>query len=199
MPVAVGDVIRITARMKWNAVIDVQNTFHAQLGSGAGMSNGTAKADLAEWVDDIYTEIVGALPSTLSFEDIDFYNITDDEPMGTESWPTLTYGTGSSEVSATGVAYVITAFTNVVRIHGRKFFGPAIEAAVEGGVFDATTMAYLASVILVWILPFSGGTSSDTWTPGVYSRLTTLFHEFRDAVVRNIPGYQRRRKQNVGS
>jgi hypothetical protein len=52
---------------------------------------------------------------------------------------------------------------------------------------------------VLWITPFVGATSGETWTPGVWRRIATAFKAFRDGVVRNIPGYQRRRKQGVGS
>jgi hypothetical protein len=186
--------------MKWLGTTDVQNTFTAALASGSYVDNDDAKDDLAEWVDDIYATIIAALPTSLTFEDLDFYNLTQDSPMGTLAWPTMTAGGASTdEIAATGVAYVITAFTSIVRVHGRKYFGPIVEPALDVGVINPASMAYLASCITTWITPFVGGTSGETWAPGVWRRLTSGFAVFRDAVVRNIPGYQRRRKQNVGS
>lgn len=200
MSVIVNNVIRVTARMKWNATVDIQNVFTARLSSGTSIDDDDAKADLAEWVDDLYTEIVGMFPSDLTFEDLDFYNLTSEAPMGTLSWPTLTAGTGgTTEIAATGVAIVITAFTSIVRVHGRKFFGPVLEAMVDAGYFNSTALAYVASCIAVWITPFTGSTTGETWTPGIWRRVAESFAQFRDAVVRNIPGYQRRRKANVGS
>jgi hypothetical protein len=66
-------------------------------------------------------------------------------------------------------------------------------------VFNSTAMVALAAAMAVWIAPFNGGTSGQPWVPGIWSRVAGLFRTFRDVVVRNVPGYQRRRKQGVGS
>jgi hypothetical protein len=199
MTVAVGSVVKITARLRWAGKVDVQNVYHAQLASGSALDDGDARDDLAAWLETIYTPLLGEFPTSLVFEDIDFYNVSQDYPMGVEPWPTLTAGTGALDIQATGVAAVITAFTFYVRSRGRKFFGPLPETSVLDGVLTSATMINLASAAAAWIFPFVGGTSGQTWNPGIITRVTSLFREFRDAVVRNIPGYQRRRKEGVGS
>jgi hypothetical protein len=200
MSVVTSDVIRATARLQWNDSVDVQNTFTCRYQGASTLDDSDAKADLAEYIDDVYTEINSVLPSSLDYVDIDFFNITQDAPMGVDFWPTLTVGgSATAEVVATGVSYVMTGFTNIVRAHGRKFFGPPAAGAIEGGVFTSPVMVALASAMAVWISPFNGGTSGQPWVPGIWSRAVSLFRAFRDVVTRNIPGYQRRRKQGVGS
>jgi hypothetical protein len=186
--------------MEWAGAVDVQNVFTASMSSGVGMPNEDAMDDLAAWVDDLYDVVDDIMPTQLVFVDIDFYNLTNDTPMGTLAWPTMTTGqAASNEIAASGVAAVITAFTSIVRVHGRKFFGPIVETLIDEGYLGTTVMTGMATVITKWITPFVGGTSGETWTPGVWRRATSGFAAFRDAVVRNIPGYQRRRKANVGS
>jgi hypothetical protein len=200
MTVDVGDTIRVTARLEWAGAVDVQNVFEAYCASGTPQDDDDVKADLADWLEDFYTPFLGALPDNLAFIDLDFYNVTNSAPMGQYAWPTLTAGTaGTTEISASGVAAVITAFTNVVRHHGRKFIGPIHEAAIDAGVLNAATMTALATMLIIWVTPFVGGTTGNGWVPGVTNRATSAFNQFRDAVVRNVPGYQRRRKANVGS
>lgn len=200
MPVSNLDVIKVTARMRWAEAVDVQNVFTAVLGSGTSISNDDAKDDLAEWVDDMYVIAGAIMPTSLVFVDLDFYNLTEDEPLGTLSWPTMTTGTGASnEIAASGVAAVLTAFSSIVRVHGRKYFGPICEAFVDAGFLNSAVMTGMASVIALWITPFTGGTSGETWAPGVWRRAISGFAAFRDGVVRNVPGYQRRRKSGVGS
>jgi len=200
MTVAVTNTIRATARLEWAGAVDVQNTFTATMASGSTIDDDDCKEDLAAWLEDFYTPFLGALPDNLAFIDIDYYNMSTDTPMGTLGWPTLTAGSaGTTEIAASGVAAVITAFSYSVRHHGRKFIGPVHEAAIDAGVLNAATMAALATMLAVWVTPFVGDTSGETWVPGIWSRLSGSFLNFRDAVVRNVPGYQRRRKANVGS
>jgi hypothetical protein len=197
--VAVGDVIKVTARMLWAGAVDVQNVFYAQLSSGTTISDDDCKDDLTAWVESMYDVIDGHMPSSLAFVDLDYFNVTQDSPMGVDFWPVLTVGGGGTDIQATGVAAVITAFTTLIRTRGRKFFGPLTEAVVADGLIDSGVMIDLTSVGVLWITPFVGATSGETWTPGVWRRIATAFKAFRDGVVRNIPGYQRRRKQGVGS
>jgi hypothetical protein len=120
--------------------------------------------------------------------------------MGVGFWPTLTTGTGATtEIVGSGVASVLTAFSYVVRKHGRKFLGPLIEDVLVGGYISAAFMISVGASLAAWISPFTGGTSSGGWVPGIWDRLVGFFYPFRDAVARDVPGYQRRRKAGVGS
>jgi hypothetical protein len=200
MTVILGDTVKVTARLKWANAVDIQNVFTARMTTGFDIPDDDAKADMMAWLELMYTEVIGAMPTNLVFEDADFFNLTQGVPMGIDFWPVLTTGTGgTTEIAATGVAAVITAFTGLSRVRGRKFFGPLTEAAIDAGVLNNATMTTMAAIIALWITPFVGDTSGVTWTPGVWQRLTDTFAAFRDAVVRNIPGYQRRRKAGVGS
>jgi hypothetical protein len=178
----------------------VQNVFTAMLSDGTTLDVEDMKDDLAAWVEAIYTPLLGSFPTNLVFVDLDYYNLTTDTPLGTGSWPALTAGTGATtDIVGSGVCAVITAFTYVVRAHGRKFFGPLVDAALENGELNGAMMTALAGILATWITPFVGTTSGRAWAPGIWNRTLSVFRNFRDAVVRNVPGYQRRRKANVGS
>jgi hypothetical protein len=200
MAIEAGDTIRCTARMTWNNVVSIQNTFWCYKTVSTNDDNEDNMADLATWIDGIYDNIVGAMPTNLTFDDIDFFNVTADQPLGSLPWPTQTTGNGgSTEIAATGVAAVITAFTAITKVRGRKFLGPLTEAAIDAGYLNTSTMLTLADIILDWMTPFVGTTTGNAWLPGVWRRLQEAFAPFTRAVVRNIPGYQRRRKAGVGS
>jgi uncharacterized membrane protein YhdT len=191
-------VIKCTARLEMLGSIAVQNTFFAWPVIASPMDGDDGMADLAEWLEDIYTPLLPLMVSTCSFVDILFHDVHNNTPIGTLPWPTLTAGTSGNDPSATGVAAIITAYTGVVGRRGRKSFGVFDDGTIQAALFTGGVLAILATTAAAWITPFVGGTSGENWVPGVYSRKTGTFSSFTEAVARAIPGYQRRRKQNVG-
>jgi hypothetical protein len=200
MTVSVGDTIRATARLKWAGAVDVQNVFTCQLATGTTVDDEDAKEDLAAYLEAMYGLINPVFPTNLAYIDIDYFNLSTDTPMGQLAWPVLTAGSsGDTEISASGVCLVTTAFSFIVRKHGRKFWGPLSEAAITAGEITSVLMITAGTLLATWLTPFAGVTSGETWRPGIWSRAESVFHVFRDAVCRNVPGYQRRRRAGVGS
>jgi hypothetical protein len=198
MTVTVGSTVKCTAKMQIGGAIDLQNVFYAKLASGSAVDDDDARADLAEWIDDMFTPLAPYMAAVVTFDEIDFFNVSQDYPMGPEVWPTLTVGTSAGTLGVSGVAVVLTAYTEYVRTNGRKFFGGMAEGAFTGNVVAGAILTAAATTAALWLAPFVGATSGQTWTPGIWSTVASAFRAFRAIVIRDIPGYQRRRKPGVG-
>lgn len=198
MSINAGDVLKATARLEWAGSVAIQNTFFAESLAATTVSDEDAMDDLAEWLEDIYTPIIPQILNTVAFVDIQFHEMKANRPVGSVPWPTLTTGSSGGDAMASGVAAVVTAYTTINRVRGRKFFGLFSDGEIAVGKFVGAILVNLASAAAVWITSFAGGTSGQTWVPGVWRRNSATFIDFSDVVVRAVPGYQRRRKQNVG-
>lgn len=197
--VILNDVVRIAARMKYADVDDIVNVYHYKLTSTtAGPGDSVAMNALADQLEDIYTPILGLMTTDTKFEDITFYNVTQDRPMGVLAWPTLTQGSGTGDGLPPGCAALITSYTATKRTYGRKFFGVIEETEQADGILTSAAQTSLATAAAE-LLDLVVVAAISTFTPGTYRPDTGTFAPFIEAVVRAAIAYQRRRKAGVGS
>lgn len=98
-----------------------------------------------------------------------------------------------------GSSFNLTAYTDVPKSRGRKFFPGLSDSNIVGGVLDSNVLAKLAELAFVYITTFVG-TNGSTLAPGVLSRVTETFNEFNGNVLfGDVPRSQRRRQPDVGS
>jgi hypothetical protein len=191
------EVLKVTARMSLLGGISLQNVFWAQKTTGASTPDADVLADMAAWLETIYDGFVTSLHTSVLFEDIAVHAMIANQAVGITAWPTLNAGTAAVDPLPTGVALVWTAYTAINRVRGRKFLGGLTEGAVTSSLWIASVITTGVSAALSWITPFTGATSTESYEPGVL-RTGGGFETFREVTVRAIPGYQRRRKQDVG-
>lgn len=203
MPVGHGDV--------------VQGVLHGTMLNGDEFVNAfvwsITKVSLGDWSDSeigtfvtdaiekIFAELLAILKSTVSFDTVDVYKR---EATGwdylTTAVPSIT-PTGSFEVLPGGVAMLMTAYTDLNRVFGRKFIYGCTEADSSNGTLNATGLAALADAALEYISNYNGGTMGplDFLVPGVWSTKTSAYQTFNGvSVVKDVLSYQRRRKKGVG-
>jgi hypothetical protein len=99
-----------------------------------------------------------------------------------------------------GVAALMTAYTDTSRVVGKKYFVGLSETAQTAGLWVVGVLAAMLQSAIVWGTVFASGDAGSTWIPGVYSSKAVAFKGFTPAVAtRDVPAYQRRRKQGVGT
>lgn len=197
MTVAGDNILKVTARLLFESLDDVQNVFYVQLETGAFVLDTDALEDMAAWLETIYAPIVDSLSSLITFDVVDVWNLTQDQPVGSIPWPTLTVGTGTAETLPPGCAALVTASTGQKNTRGRKFFGVLTELGQSGGLLSLGLMGDLAEAGVAWAGAFFGATSTESWLPGVVDKMGSLI-QFNGVVVRRPVAYQRRRKQGIG-
>lgn len=139
-----GDVLRVAAKMTCVSG-DVQNVYHYRFTGTNGADALTVLGDIAEGLEVAYGEIQPALHSSLTFDSIDGYNVTRDEPMGTVDWPDLTVGGASGQPLPPQVSALCLFGTGTARSQGRKFLPPMTESETDGN--GAITLGTLGSIL----------------------------------------------------
>lgn len=203
MSVDNGDVVRGVLNMTMVSGDEAKNVF----------TWGVTKVSIPTWTDSaiggyiesaielIFTELLSIISDDMSFDTIDIY-----KRVGV-TWDYLTTvvpswsSTAVPSVLAPGDAALLTAYTDLNRVFGRKFIYGLTEDGLQDGAFTAGVLSEMADAALEYITAYSGGTMGplDFLVPGVWSTKVDGFVAFGlVAVVKNIVSYQRRRKTNVG-
>lgn len=196
MAVSAGDVLRITAKMSL-AGGDLQNVFHV-FNYGAGEDNATVFAALAALVDDAYDLIADEFDTSLQFETIHIVNLTAEELVGEEAWPTLTAGLDTSGILPQQLAPLVLFSTSTLRSQGRKYLpATAYNTLTNTGVLFGTTYTSIA----FWAASFLAGVTagSASFVFGNFNTGTGVFSTWIGAIVESIFRTQRRRVPGVGS
>ena len=192
-----NDVIRITAKMQIPAG-NVQNVYHFRFSGTSGADGDTVLSDIAAALDTAYTEIQPALPSTLTFETIEAFNISQDEPIGEIDWPVLTTGGGSGQSLPPQCAPLILFGTGSPRSQGRKYLPGVTETETDGGGFITSGFAAALADFALLILG-SITTEHGFVVPGNWSKLYARFAPWISAIVQTKLRTQRRRVYQIGS
>lgn len=99
-----------------------------------------------------------------------------------------------------GVAALITAYTYVSKVIGKKYLPGLSELGQTAGLWVAGVLSHMLASGVEWISGFDDvADSTSHWYPGVWSLKTVGFQSFAPSVAtRDVPAYQRRRKAGVG-
>ena len=100
-----------------------------------------------------------------------------------------------------GVAALMTAYTAVSKVVGKKYLPGLADTRVTAGLWISAVLAAMLQSGLAWIAPWSMISHTGTsWYPGVWSLKKTGFELFASSIAtRDVPAYQRRRKAGVGA
>lgn len=189
------DVVLVIAKM----VIfgqEVLNVFHCS--STGDHPVDEAVIDITQKLDTIYATIDQSMANDLAFSSIVLKNLTQDFDMGEWEWPNLATGASATDPLPAGVAGLITLPTARLKTRGRKFLPGLTEGDTDNGVFNVTFFNEMVTFASHLTNTFIGVESGDPYAFGVVDS-SQVFWPFVSAIVSNIPAYQRRRKQGVGS
>lgn len=193
-----NDIIRAAARGRWNSLSDVINVFWYQMTSSAGLTAAEVAEDIGDILETLYDYLDTFQHVSYSYKDITYFNVTQNKPLGAWDWPSLNAGTANYDALPTGVAAFIFARTGYNRIIGRKYLGVFTENDCGNGGWGSSLMTNLGYFAAWWLVTGWEQTNGD-WDQGIYSAGNATLYPIEEVVVRQVPGYQRRRKQGVGA
>jgi hypothetical protein len=133
----------------------------------------------------------------LDYEDVEFYNVTVDAPMGSGSYTAPPAGSDTGEPLPTQCQALVLWYTATKRSVGKKFIpGFTIDSVVNGQTVQATPLAALNSFGTDLLTPVT--TANGTYTFGNYVYAATYFIPWTTRVARTAIYTQRRRRPGVG-
>lgn len=197
MPVADGDVLRVTAKMVIGED-DIQNVYHAQMNITGSPTDAVIAENFADELDDIYNYLVSSMASTVEFTSIEVWNLTQDELVGVEGWPTQTVGGNGTNQVPPQCAALVLFNTPQARSQGRKFLPPFGVSSLDpdGSVIAASLVNILsfANALLVTISGVGFTGEYGNWNP-----VLVRFATWTSTQVRDLIATQRRRYVGSGS
>lgn len=202
MAVVTGDILRVVVQNMWTDGNINQNVFNAQVSGGGGpWDDADIADDAAAWADNMYLNITASASVFLDGNLITVYKYDavgddwDEVSSAAFTWNPSSVG----EELPRGTAPLITLWTEDPDVQGKKYLPGMVESDLTDGLYSGALLVNLLAFAADWYLPFAGGTSGATWTPGVWSVVLSAFLAGVDHVAASaIPAYQRRRKRNVG-
>lgn len=203
MTMGPGDIIRAAAKMRWNGTDDIVNVFHLVATTVVGTPTQVEWRDaIVDYLETIYSNIIGDIANNVTFNTIELFNVSDDNPEAAASWQTLTAGSNADAVMGSDRAAFAYARTELSRRQGRKYFPPFTINANNDGFLTATVLGHVVDATSDWINEFVHAASGITFTPVIALSppfLGTGWRPFLGAVVKSIWSGVDRRKQGVGS
>jgi hypothetical protein len=201
MTLAIGEIVRgVLSYSHPNGSVG-QNVFYWENQDAAGDED-LALAEIADWAEDTWGaawQQVADSNCVLYLLECDVLNAdgTVDRNIGEEVLSTGGSITGDAMPAA--VSAFIQASTERGNSKGRKYAPFIAEQEITEGDLIAHALGQMLLMGSAWLLdiPYD---SSSTLVAGVLSRVLEQFLEFTGTVLlTDIPAYQRRRKENVGS
>lgn len=202
MSVGDGAILRIVAGMIWGDGNINQNVFNAVVTGGSPPFDAADIIDdAADWLDDMYLNIVGQTSNNLDGNSITVYEydpLDDDwDEVSSQAWTWTP--TGSGDYLPRAVAGLVRLWTTDPDVQGKKYLPALTEAVLDSGLWSSGAIINMLAFGADWQAPFVGSASGATFTPGVWSVAQTVFKAGIDHIATStIPAYQRRRKRNIG-
>ena len=201
MTIAFGDEVRAAVSMVYRGVDIFQNVYHYEAGVGVDATEESVKSALRVHLLSAYNNLNAQVAEELVGLQIDFWKRNTGtakwDAIGVKDFSTWLPSNASDELPS-GVAAVVRFFTSGIGRQGRKFIAGLADTAFVDGALVAAAITAISNYAdeIVEAVAVTGGDMD----PGWWSEIDTLIYEMDGSYVINaIPGYQRRRKQGVGS
>ncbi len=202
MTVAVGDVLRVVAKLIWDDAEIAMNVYDLLVDGGGGpFDDGDLVLDVLDWVEAMYAEWVATMSDELNGSEVAVYKYDtvglDFDEVGTESW-TFT-PTNVVDQLPRGVACLLNLRSDDPDVLGKKYIPGITENGAQDGLWTAGLITVAAAYVVELITPPVGALTGATFETGVWSVKNSLHVPLTGTVtIPTTPAYQRRRKRGVG-
>ena len=197
--VALGDLIKGTVTMQYNGVDKFLSTYNCFITGGGGTSDDDFMSDFQTVMYSAYGYIDDIQSDNVAYLECQFYNETQERPMGTYPWDSTPAGVLSAEALPLQCQGLALFHTFTKRSVGKRFIPGLTEAAVTGGQ-TLVTAAQTAIWNFTQVLITTKSTVLDTeWKMGNYRPVGTYFIGWESGTARAGIYTQRRRRLGVGA
>jgi len=198
-----GDICKVDLRWQVLDIGFAANVFQAFLVQETphDLSDVTAVTDMAAWITRILAPMEPHVVVTCDVTNILVYKKVGPLWNFVSAAPIVFVPESIGDPLPSGVAALMTAYTDLSRVLGKKYIPGLAEPGQTAGVWIGAVLAAMADSADEWVTHFASlGDPLSEWYPGVYSLKATGFKIFTsEVIVRDIPAYQRRRKAGVGT
>lgn len=199
----VGDIVRTSCNFLLASGDQYQNVFHHIFDGIGGVSDATVVSEIKDWADAMYSEL-DAITDADIVEQLSF---VDQVEWDTDMWkvvanignftPAFTPAISSAILPNQSSPFVVFTTARPQSV-GRKFLFPILTSGQDSGVMGSGTV----DAIVAWADDAVNDIEIDVANvlhPGVPRTAVNDWLNFTAAVVTNIVGTQRRRRQGFGA
>ena len=197
MAVAVGDIVKITAKMRWFGTDDVQNVFQYKVDLNNSADDADFMSIVADVLDSAYNNLIGGQSTQFTYESIDGINVTQDVLLPEVSWPVLTAGSSATTIVPQQLAVCAFWPTITPKVRTSTFFGGYVIAAIAS--LGEITAANVTQALAAANELSTFDTVLVDMTKGSLNPLTSVFTPSGTPQVPTRWRTQRRRRVGVGS
>lgn len=197
MSVAVGDIVRITAKMRWFGTDDVQNVFTYKVLLNATLDDDEFMSVVADVLDSAYNNLLGGQSTQFTYESIDGINLTQDVLLPEVAWPVLTAGASATTIVPQQLAICAFWPTTTPKVRTSTFFGGFVIAAIAA--LGDITAANVTQVLAAANELSNFDTVELDMEKGSLNPITSVFTPSGTPQVPTRWRTQRRRRVGVGS
>lgn len=197
MAVAVGDIVRITAKLLLDNLDDIINVYHFAVAVNTAANDTQFMDETATALDTLYALINGAITTRVSYSSVEGQNITKDELLPSRPWPSLVAGINAFEMLPEMVSACVFHRTLKPRVRCSKFLPPFCENNSDGGAIVPITVTNMQA--------YGDSLNVGLTEPNIalvyvaFNRVTMGTQNTTQALVPNRFRTQRRRRLGVGS
>lgn len=197
MTVNGDDIIRATAVLAYGNGQELNNVFHLKYQSAFSGADADVMTEIAAILDAVYSEIDEGINSTVEFVEVRGFNVTQNSPLPTTTWPSLTVGGGAGDPTPAGVALLVSLNTGVLKVHGRKYLPGVGENSTTAGKWATDILTLAAAWGAALMDAYIGIITAGVYVFGVLDK-TGVLREIIEIVTSDEPAYQRRRRLGTG-
>jgi len=193
----VDDELRVTAVLNTVDLSIVQNVYTMKVTVVGALPIIDVLDRIVLILQLIYNIIKGLQNTRTKYIEVLFFNITQNIPLPTRPWPTISQGELVVDDLAHMTAAMFSLGVDKPGVSGRKFFGGIAESALDqDGLWTTATVVDLALASVIMLADQSNGGTTIQF--GIRTGIIPAFIQFKSAKTTNIPASQRRRRQGVG-
>ena len=193
-----NDMLRVTSKMKYDNLNDVQNVYTIQMQTGGPKTDAQTLTDLKNFLEALYNLILTSINVIVTFRELEVFNLSQDYSLGSTLFTGITAGTQAGDALPPGNAPVVIFDTAEKNVQLRKFGPPTSEASnnADGSLGTGAITAYGSYAAYLMSGQVHGGS---TYRFGHRMPLTGAFITPTSYGIGSVVGYQRRRRQGRGS
>lgn len=201
MSIDAGAILRAVGKFTTERASDIYNVYHLVMTGESNVAESQVVLDCRDYVLQIMNNVTALYTPQTVMDEVEVWSLNftsmEWESIGSLAGAWQGSGVDTSELPAQ-VAPLMRANTTNAKSKGRKYMPPPNEAAATDGVLTVGALAALGNAAVDWIDTYASGARS--YTPGVWSPTDIVFYAFNGvAIVSQLFGTQRRRKEGVGS